>query len=230
MRTPLAVLRMHLDLMRRRGALGGEDRAALDDIEGAARRLERLLAQLIALARADDLAGSGAGRGSIADLAAIVAEVVAERVPGALAVGIHVQLERPHVPVLVPGDAFLIGELAANLLDNAIRYNPAGGTVLVRIVADDEGSRLEIEDEGPGIPPSERARVFERFYRINRRGGPEGSGLGLAIVRALADRLGARVALCDPAKGSGLLVLVQFRGAPGVQLPAGGESGPGMPC
>lgn len=56
---------------------------------------------------------------------------------------------------------------------------------------------MEVEDEGPGIPAADRARVFERFYRIPRRGGPEGSGLGLAIVRALADRLGADVRLYD---------------------------------
>jgi two-component system sensor histidine kinase TctE len=213
LRTPLAVLRMHLDLMRRRGALDAEDRSALADIEGAARRLERLLAQLIALARADDLAEAGAGRRSLADLAAVVAEIVAERVPGALATGIHLQFERPPRPVPIPGDAFLIGELAANLLDNAIRYNRARGTVLVRIVAGQGSARLEIEDDGPGIPPSERSRVFERFYRVGRKGAPEGSGLGLAIVRALADRLGARVELCDPAKGTGLLVLAHFRQA-----------------
>jgi two-component system sensor histidine kinase TctE len=211
MRTPLAVLRMHLDLIRRRGAVGGEDRAALDDVDGAARRLERLLAQLIALARADEGGQPGAGGGGVADLAAVVAEVVAERAPAALAAGVEVQLERPPAPVPVRADAFLIGEMAANLLDNAVRYNRPGGTALVRVASGDGEAMIEIEDEGPGIPDAERSRVFDRFHRIERKGGPEGTGLGLAIVRALADRLGARVELCDPAKGFGLLVRVHFR-------------------
>src|SRR4051812_12656541 len=85
------------------------------------------------------------------------------------------------------------GEIIANLLDNAVRYNREGGTVVVRVARDRDSARVEIEDEGPGIPPAERAKAFERFYRVARNGGPEGSGLGLAIVRALADRLGAAV-------------------------------------
>ena len=211
MRTPLAVLRMQLDLMRRRDALGSEDRAALQDLEGAARRLERLLVQLIALARADAAAEGRAVARCAVDLAAITAEILAERAPQGLARDVELQFERPPAPVLVLGDALLIGELAANLLDNAIRYNREGGVVVVRVAVGPSGARLEVEDEGPGIPPAERSRVFERFYRVNRKDGPEGSGLGLAIVRTLADHLGSRVELCDTATGAGLLVRVHFR-------------------
>jgi len=218
MRTPLAVLRTHLELARRYGgATGPEGRAALDDIEGAARRLEHLLAQLITLARADEGPAEDTLPMTAVDVAEVAASVVAEQVPRALARGVDVEFERlldGAVPIL--GHPTLVGEIIGNLLDNAVRYNRVGGTVVVRVARDSAGAaRVEIEDEGPGIPPAERAKAFERFYRVARNGGPEGSGLGLAIVRALADRLGAAVMLGDRADGGpGLLARVVFRELP----------------
>jgi two-component system sensor histidine kinase TctE len=212
MRTPLTILRTHLGILQRRGIDTPEGRAALDDIEAATKRLERLLAQLIALARADE-GGSAEDETEYVDLARVAAAVVAERVPQALAAGTDIQFEGPEVPVPIAANEVLTGEIVVNLLDNAIRYNRPGAPVVVRVAAADIGGRLEVEDEGPGIPASDRARVFERFYRIPRKGGPEGSGLGLAIVRALADRLGADVRLDDRKGGTGLLAIVHFRGA-----------------
>ena len=212
MRTPLAILRTHLDLVRRHGSDTPEGRAALADIDGAIHRLERLLAQLLALARADEDIELGTSS-ETADLAQVAAEVLSERVPQALEKDIDIQFERPDYAVPINGSAVLVSEIAANLIDNAIRYNDRGGTLAVRVLADRHHARIEIEDSGPGIPAAERARVFERFYRIPRKGGPEGSGLGLAIVRALADRLGADIRLSDRAQGPGLIATVEFRKA-----------------
>jgi two-component system sensor histidine kinase TctE len=212
MRTPLTILRTHLGILQRRGIDTPEGRAALDDIEGATKRLERLLAQLIALARADESGSAGDETESV-DLSRIAAAVVAERVPQALAAGTDIQFEGAEKPVPIAANEVLTGEIVANLLDNAIRYNRPGGPVIVRVAVAEIGGRLEVEDEGPGIPASDRARVFERFYRIPRKGGPEGSGLGLAIVRALADRLGADIRLHDRKGGTGLLAVVHFRRA-----------------
>jgi len=103
-----------------------------------------------------------------------------------------------------------MGELLANLVDNAIRYNRAGGMVLVRTVVDQTAARVEVEDTGPGIPAAHLARVFERFYRVPMANAPDGSGLGLAIVKALSDRLGAGIVLSPGAEGQGLLVSVSF--------------------
>ena len=100
--------------------------------------------------------------------------------------------------------------MLANLIDNAIRYNRAGGMVLVRTVVDATIARVEVEDTGPGIPEAHLARVFERFYRIPMANGPEGSGLGLAIVKALSDRLGAEIVLSPGPEGRGLRVSVSF--------------------
>jgi two-component system sensor histidine kinase TctE len=111
---------------------------------------------------------------------------------------------------MIPGNGLLIGELLANLIDNAIRYNRAGGMVLVRTDVDKTTARVEIEDTGPGIPTAHLGRVFERFYRIPITNGPDGSGLGLSIVKALSDRLGAQIVLSPRAEGQGLLVSVSF--------------------
>jgi two-component system sensor histidine kinase TctE len=211
MRTPLTILRTHLGILQRRAIDTPEGRAALDDIEAATKRLERLLAQLIALAHADEGGFAGDEAGSV-DLARLAAAVVAERIPQALAAGTDIQFEGPEKPVPIAANDVLTGEIIANLLDNAIRYNRPGRPVIVRVAVAETGGRLEIEDEGAGIAASDKARVFERFYRIPRKGGPEGSGLGLAIVRALADRLGADVRLNDGKSGTGLLAVVHFRG------------------
>ncbi|MBP2227082.1 two-component system sensor histidine kinase TctE [Azospirillum agricola] len=221
LRTPLAVLRTHLALLRRHGTGTAEGRAALDDVEGAVRRLERLLTQLLALARADEDSPAPAS-GEVADLLQVAMEVTAEQVPGALALGVEVHFDAPpedDPPLRVAGNPVLVGELLGNLLDNAIRYNRPGGTVTVRVAGSPEAPRLEVEDDGPGIPETERGRVFERFYRLPQAGGAArtGSGLGLAIVQALADRLGAEIALNDRAGGPGLLApgllaVVSFRG------------------
>lgn len=214
MRTPLAVLRMHVDLARRHGAgTAPEGRAALDDIEGAARRLEHLLAQLLALARADE--DPGAIALTEMDLAGIAATVLADHVPRALRAGIEVEYEGPDGPVMVTGHPTLVGEILGNVIDNAVRYAGAGARVVVRVADSGEGAFAEIEDDGPGIPPEHRETVFSRFYRIARSDGPEGSGLGLAVVRALADRIGAAVTLHDGAGGGpGLRVRIVFPPVP----------------
>lgn len=224
LRTPLAVLRTHLALLGRHGTGTAEGRAALEDVEGAVRRLERLLIQLLALARADEEAPIAPAAPERADLVRVAMEITAEQVPTALALDVDVRFEGEAPfegredgagrvlsrgrPPRAAGNPVLIGELLGNLLDNAIRYNRPGGTVTVRVLADPP--RLEVEDDGPGIPESERERVFERFYRLDRPGSPArtGSGLGLAIVRALADRLGAVVRLSSGQDGKGLKAVV----------------------
>jgi two-component system, OmpR family, sensor histidine kinase TctE len=209
MRTPLAILRTHLDLVRRLGSDTPAGQSALNEVDSAINRLERLIEQLVALARADE---TNIAQPSVADvdLNAVAFNILSERAPNALARDIDVQFDRCDAPATVRGNSLLIGELLANLVDNAIRYNHAGGVVFVRIVVDSTTARVEIEDTGPGIPIAHLARVFERFYRIPMTNGPDGSGLGLAIVKALSDRLGADVVLSPRAEGQGLLACVSF--------------------
>ena len=207
MRTPLAILLTHLDLVRRFGGTASEEgRTALADAEEGARRLERLIAQLLALARADEEPTATAER---SDLSAIAAAVARERAPHAIKAGLELSFEAPggNRPAWVHGAAFMIAEIIGNLLDNAVRFCRPGGTVMVRVV-DGERPSIAITDEGPGIPEVDLALVFERFYRV-RREGPAGTGLGLSIVRTIADRLGARVELANR-PGGGLIATIHF--------------------
>jgi len=200
MRTPLAALRTHLALARRPGAATSETAAALTEVDTAAGRLERLLAQLLSLARADEQ-GLGPQLAEI-NLLDLVRETVADHAPQAVAAGVELAVENSDGPPAIGHvDPFRLGELLTNLIDNAIRYNRSGGQVLVTVLRG-EPSQILIEDDGPGIPQADRAMVFERFARLARDGDNPGSGLGLAIVRALAEKLGGEVELSDRANGA----------------------------
>jgi two-component system, OmpR family, sensor kinase len=110
--------------------------------------------------------------------------------------------------IMIRGDREALRTLVRNLVDNAVRYTPPGGSVRVHTCAMADGSLLEVTDTGPGIPRADQERVFDRFYR--RATAQEGgTGLGLAIVKAIVERHGARVTLGEPS-GGGLRVAVAF--------------------
>jgi len=209
MRTPLAVLRTHLNNLTHHSLDSDTGRAALADIMGAVRTLDRLLTQLIALARAEDQAPDPrAGLGF--DLVEAAAEASRARVPDCLKAGLELAFESSEESLGVAGEPILVQEILANLLDNAIRYHRPGGQITVRVAAEPEAARLEVEDDGPGIPEDERERVFERFYRLRRDTKRDGSGLGLPIVRALAVRMGAALELETGSGGRGLKAVLRF--------------------
>jgi two-component system sensor histidine kinase TctE len=107
----------------------------------------------------------------------------------------------------------MLEELVANLVDNALRYTPAGGKVTVAVATAEHAVVLRVVDNGPGIPEAEREHVFERFYRLSEAGS-DGSGLGLAIVREIALASRAEIVLSSPAAGNGLIVTVTFAAPP----------------
>jgi two-component system OmpR family sensor kinase len=110
----------------------------------------------------------------------------------------------------VLGDEDSLRVMLGNLVDNAIRYTPRGGTVIVRALAEGPDAVLEVEDSGPGILPEQRERVFDRVYRVpTREASEEGSGLGLAIVKRAVDRHRGRISLDSGAAGTGLRVTVR---------------------
>ncbi|MET0402017.1 MAG: sensor histidine kinase N-terminal domain-containing protein [Cystobacter sp.] len=209
MRTPLAVLRMHLALAMRPGATEPERATALAEVEGATLSLERLLTQLLTLARAEE-------RGALpalqrVDLNAAAAQVTADLVPQALRAHVEIQFEGLERELPVRADPVLLREVIGNLLDNAIRYHRPGGQVTVRVVEREGAPWLEVEDDGPGIPPEQRERVFQRFHRLPRDEARSGSGLGLPIVRSLAHHMEAEVSLRDGPSGGGLTAAVRFQ-------------------
>ena len=112
-----------------------------------------------------------------------------------------------HGAARISGDAAAVSIVLNNLLDNAIRYSPEGGRVVVSVTADADRVALSVQDNGPGIPPAELARVFDRFYR-GSNAEAHGSGLGLAIVKRIADLHAAQVEAANSADG--LRVTVAF--------------------
>ena len=166
----------------------------------------RLSHQLLALARNEPHAAAGASLQPL-DLARLARDAAMEWVPAALKKNLDLGYEGDQeAPVL--GNAVSLRELIANLLDNALRYTPAGGAVTLA-VAVGEDVRLSVTDSGPGIPAAHRARVLERFYRLPGEEN-DGCGLGLAIVREIAQAYGAEVAIEDAPGSSGCRVSVRF--------------------
>ncbi|RKF21155.1 sensor histidine kinase [Altericroceibacterium spongiae] len=221
LRTPLAIMRVHMDVLRGYGAASREGTMALADIGAAVDSLERLLAQLIALARLDEQQ-EGSGQPGSFDLVPLAAEIVANRVAQPDASTMDIGLETPEGPVMALGEESLAREMMANLLDNAIRYNRADGMVTLRVLPQKSGPVVEIEDDGPGLPPEEREKVWERFYRVPRADTPPGHGLGLPIVRALGAKMGAETFLTEGERGRGLKAVITFRPAP-AENSSGGE-------
>jgi len=205
LRTPLAGLRTHVELMRRESGKNGSS-ALIDMIAGETERASHLANQLLTLARAEPGSSLPIARAPI-NLRELVSQGVQAWVPRSVLRNIDLGFDLGDAKTL--GDPQLLRELLANLLDNALIHTRRGGRVTVRTRRKPGIALLELEDDGPGIPEAERERVFERFYRVPGT-VTEGGGLGLAIVREIADRHDASVKLLTPPAGRGLLVRVSF--------------------
>lgn len=124
--------------------------------------------------------------------------------------GDRFNLHLPATPVMVTGDANLVGQALSNLIENALRHAPAGGTLTVSVRPDGRGGVLAVSDTGPGIPAAERDKVLRRLYRLEQSRTTPGHGLGLSLVAAVAALHGAELTLSDNAPG--LLVSLRFPG------------------
>ena len=209
LRTPLAAVQIQSQLVARAQDADAR-REALADLQAGITRATRLAEQLLALARAEP--DAGAVKEAI-DLRALLAECVAAHAPIAERGGIDLGFEQAQ-SATVTADADALRVMFGNLLDNAVKYTPAGGRIDVTLATDADGAhpRVQIADSGPGIPPDERERVFDRFYRdaqARARTDVSGSGLGLAIVKRVAAQNKATLELGDAPLG-GLLVTVTF--------------------
>ncbi|MFC5551278.1 sensor histidine kinase [Massilia aerilata] len=190
MKTPLAGMRMQSELALRQ-VDPEEIHRSLEQLAKSSESATRLVNQLLALARAENQPHAGLALEPL-DLAALARSVVQDWVTASFVHEIDLGYEDPDGALEIAGSAMMLRELLSNLIDNALRYTPAGGSVTVRVRSDGELALLEVEDTGPGIAPGERPRVFERFYRI-LGSSASGSGLGLAIVREIAQQHGAEI-------------------------------------
>jgi two-component system sensor histidine kinase QseC len=209
LRTPLAALKIHAQNAVR-ATSEAERRASLERMLVGLERAIRLAEQMLALSRA-------AARAPVAEpvsLRQAVEDALDDVLPTLKERGIKVSVaaQAPESEPFVQGERDKLATLARNLLDNAARYSPAGSTVRVEIANSGGATRLSVSDQGPGIPPELRERVFESYYRIPGMAA-EGSGLGLAIVREIAAQHGAAVELTDGDGGRGTRVVVRFPAA-----------------
>jgi len=204
LRTPLAAVAAQAQVARR--ARDAEEREhALEQITACGQRAGRLVGQLLTLARLDP--GNRPTMHTVS-LDSLAAEECADL--GQVALERHITLElRAPEAVAVTGNADLMRVLLRNLIDNALRYTPAGGRVEVAVSMTGEGASLVVSDNGPGIPERERDDVLLRFHRLAGQ-EVEGSGLGLSIVARIAELHAARLTLGDGPAGKGLSVRVLF--------------------
>jgi two-component system, OmpR family, sensor kinase len=214
LRTPLTSILANLELLET--DLAGEQKEIAASALRSSKRMRRLVADLLLLARAD--AGRQAPSRPI-DLAQIAREAAAEAEP--LGRERQVTVDAPESVELaaVPDD---LHRVALNLIENALIHTPAGTPVTVAVRREGDDAVLEVSDRGPGVPASLRDRVFERFSHGDGDGSPPaGSGLGLAIVRAVADAHGGSVELTN-ADGGGARFVVRLptEGVPADVSPA----------
>lgn len=209
LRTPLSILRAHIAVLRSDTADAATARQSIEDIDRASERLQRLVVQLLTMARADNAASSAATLVPL-DLNRLVADVTADHAPAAIALGVDLQFERAPTAAMVATEPLLAAEMLGNFIDNAVRYGASGGLVTVAIRPMTDRVELWVEDDGPGIPDADRARVRTRFSRLDRDVPRTGSGLGLSIAETLARAVGARFTLETARNGRGLLVRIVF--------------------
>jgi len=208
LRTPLTAVQLQLQVLQRAESQPERD-AALERLGDGIRRSTHLVQQLLTLARQEP--GSAAPEKESVDLRALAERVAADFEPLARDKTIDLKLDLR--AAVVPGEAEGLRVMLNNLVENAIRYTPAGGQVGLIVHRDDAEATVEVDDTGPGIPEDQRARVFDRFYRATRSDSSsesEGSGLGLAIVKRVVDRHSGRIELRTGSSNTGLAVVVRL--------------------
>lgn len=200
LRTPLTRLRQRLD-----EAAARADPAAITAAQAEADRLLEIFSALLRIAQVE----SGLQRATFTEVdLSTIAETVAEvYAPAAEERGQTIET-RIAPAVRIAGDAALLTQMLANLVENAVRHGRAGGRILLEV----SEAEVRITDDGPGIPEDERERVFRRFYRLDRARGSPGSGLGLALVRAVAELHGVAIVLEDAAPGLRVRLLLPRHG------------------
>jgi two-component system OmpR family sensor kinase len=211
LRTPLAALRLQAQSLDRAETQEAR-KLAVSRLTAGIDRATRLVEQLLVLARQEASAATGAAARPV-DLADLARRTVADLAGVPAAKGVDVGIQHAD-PAVVEGQPDALHILLRNLVDNAIKYTPSGGTADISVRNEGGGKGegkvvVTVEDSGPGIPPEERERVFDRFYRV---AGSEaaGSGLGLAIIKAIAERHGATLALGQSERLGGLSATVSF--------------------
>ena len=226
LRTPLAqILLFGETLSHGRVDSRREVRSGARIIVSEARRLMQLVDNVLTFGRRE-WSSRGATRTTLEEhsLAPLVREAISAFAPLAAATETRIRLVRAD-HVVVPTDRDAVRQVLLNLLDNAAKYGPPGQTIRVSVSAENGRARLTVDDEGPGVPPSEREQVWQPFVRLQRDVDAHiaGSGIGLAVVRDLVARLGGSAHIEDAPNGAGGARVV-------LELPSARVSAPSRPA
>jgi two-component system phosphate regulon sensor histidine kinase PhoR len=215
LRTPLTAIRGYVEALLDAPPGSGDERRFLEIVARHAWRMERLVQDLLRLARLD--AGQEPLERAPCETARLVEGVLAELQPAIEARRQTVRLEIAPEAREVVGDAAKLHDVLRNLLENASNYAPEGSAITVRAAIEPGWHVLQVLDEGPGIPEADLSRVFERFYRVDKARSRDtgGTGLGLSIVRHLVDLHGGRVSAANRPEGGAVFT---------VRLPAFGAA------
>lgn len=205
LRTPLAALKTQAQVALNSNDIE-EKNQALQKLIASVNRSTHIVQQLLTISRLVPEATGLQDEVQI-NLGKLIREIMAMLAPAAVEKQIELEFENDDRIPKIYGNATALGILIRNLVDNSIRYCYENGRVLVRLFRNNNEVVLEVNDNGPGIPPELQSRVFERFFRVLGNKSP-GSGLGLAIVQQICELHGGRVILDSPQSGTGLIVRV----------------------
>ena len=206
LRTPISAIKIHLHNL---AATVPENEHSFLQLKSSVDRMEHLVEQILNLSRTTP--EQYISRFSTIDLYNLAQEVIVREYPQFDKKNLQLALEGGHCNI--EGDDFALDVLLQNLLTNACKYTPDGGSVIVSIVENPDNIQLQVQDSGPGVPEEQYERLFDRFYRLNGDGhdsGTIGCGLGLAIVQQIVELHNASISLAHSSFSSGLLVNVVF--------------------
>ena len=216
LRTPMTQIRMLSELLETEGFKTPAERSrAINVIHREALRLTNLVDNILEFTRLRR--GNGAIAAGRVELGAVLRETAEALRPLLEAQGTRLELVAAAGPMLVQGDRDAVSRIVRNLVENAVKYGPAAQTIRVTLERSDAppGARLTVDDEGPGIPFAERARIWQPYYRLerDRNAAAGGSGLGLSVVADLAELLGGSVSVGEaPTSGARFTVLLPRAG------------------
>ena len=197
--TPLTALQADLELAERK-ATSDDERRLVDQALVQTARLANLSDNLLQLSRLE--AGEPAGERQTTDLVAVARELADGVASRAEQAGVELTLDVAAGPLQVPVDRARLQTILANLLDNAVKFTPEGGTVTLTVRQEGDETLTLVSDTGVGIPAEEQRQVFERFHRARNVSAFPGNGLGLAIVKAAVERSGGRVSFASSPAGT----------------------------
>lgn len=212
LRTSFAILTSQINFGRRNRHADPSQQEVLMAIQKTVAQGSKVINQLLVLATVEQKRQQEPAANSV-NLAEVITGVIEDLAPLAQQNEVDLGIDGIDASIQIASSAYLLREVVANLVDNAIQHMDGPGSVTVSLVRSADVALLRITDSGPGIPEPQRARVFERFYRIDES-KPHSSGLGLAIVKEICDTLNATTTLHDGEHGKGLRVDIGFPLAP----------------